>query len=337
MIKHVLVVGVLSFTSLVALGWGAVGHKTTAKVAWAVMDQDTKSKVLEMLNGGDIADASIWPDAARGNAEWKFSIWYHFEKAPDNYTYLDNLKRQDDRTRSVGGLIEALLVAEDIIKNENSTKEDKAIALKFVIHCIGDIHQPLHTGRVEDKSGNQVPVKWLGADANLHSVWDSLIIYLGRKQILTPNGINDDPNNDSTLNYAKFLLTKYKDFKPDTSTFARYDDWMHESMVPRADAYAFKDLSEADYTAKFIDIADQRIFIAGVRIAHVLRRLVNKEPSTQPLEMLRRAIAEIVGDFSRFVSLKPRPVVAEPKPPVIPTPVPEPGPVVIPTPTPVNP
>ncbi len=333
MIKHVLVVGVLSLSSMMAWGWGAVGHKTSAKVAWALMDKATQAQVLEMLNGGDIADASIWPDAARGNAEWKFSIWYHFEKAPDNYTYLDNLKRQEPGLRQLGGLVEALYVAEDTIKNPSATKEDKAIALKFVIHCIGDIHQPLHTGRVEDKSGNQIPMKWLGADTNLHAVWDSQIIYFGRKDVLTPNSdLTADPNNDSTLNYANFLLTKYKDFKPDASTFARYDDWMHESMVPRSDAYDFKNLSEQDYTNKFMDTVDQRVFLAGVRIAFVLRRLVNQEPSTEPLETLRRAITSIVGDFTKFVSLKPRFTAA----PGNPKPIPPPEPIVI-TPQPVDP
>ena len=333
MIKHVLVVGVLSLSSMMAWGWGAVGHKTSAKVAWALMDKATQAQVLEMLNGGDIADASIWPDAARGNAEWKFSIWYHFEKAPDNYTYLDNLKRQEPGLRQLGGLVEALYVAEDTIKNPSATKEDKAIALKFVIHCIGDIHQPLHTGRVEDKSGNQIPMKWLGADTNLHAVWDSQIIYFGRKDVLTPNSdLTADPNNDSTLNYANFLLTKYKDFKPDASTFARYDDWMHESMVPRSDAYDFKNLSEQDYTNKFMDTVDQRVFLAGVRIAFVLRRLVNQEPSTEPLETLRRAITSIVGDFTKFVSLKPRFTAAPGNPK--PTPTPEP---IVTTPQPVDP
>ena len=52
-------------------------------------------------------------------------MWYHFEKAPDNYTYLDNLKRQDDRTRKLGGLLEALYIAEDTLKNQNATKVDK--------------------------------------------------------------------------------------------------------------------------------------------------------------------------------------------------------------------
>jgi len=338
MIKHFLAVGVLSVLSLNAFGWGALGHRTSAKVAWAYLDQDTRTKVMDMLNGGDIADGAVWPDQARGNAEWKFSIWFHFEKAPDDVTYLDNLKRQEPGLRRLGGLIETLYVAEDVIKNPNSTKEEKAIALKFVIHCIGDIHQPLHTGRPEDMSGNKIPIKWLGADTNLHAVWDSQMIYLGHKDVLTPQGQNywfeaEAPANDSAQNYANYLVTKFKNFKPDPSMFVKYDDWMHESMVPRKDAYDSKDLNEQDYTNKFLETVDQRVYYAGLRIAFVLKRLVNQEPSTEPLDILRHAIENIVGDFTQFVILKPRAVTPANPQPINPNPNPQPVPE--PTPTPV--
>jgi len=336
MIKHFLVAGVLSLISINVFGWGSIGHRASAKVAWAYLDQETREKVLTMLNGGDIAAASTWPDSARGKPEWKFSIWFHFEKAPDNVTYLDNLKSQDPGLRRLGGLLEALYVAEDVVKNPESTVEDKAIALKFVVHCIGDIHQPLHTGRPEDMSGNKVPVKWLGSDTNLHAVWDSQMIYLGHKKVLNPSASNfwfeaDASSNDSAQNYADYLVTKFKDYKADPALFVKYDDWMHESMVPRKDAYDFKNLNEQEYTDKFLETVDQRIFLAGLRIAFVLKRLVHQEPVTEPMTILRRAIENIVGDFTQFVVLKPRiPAAKPPQQPnpvqPVPQPVPEPEP-----------
>jgi hypothetical protein len=324
MIRHFLVLGVLSLLTVNAFGWGSIGHRTSAKVAWGVLDKDTQAKVLTMLNGGDLSDASVWPDSARARPEWKFSIWFHFEKAPDDVTYLENLKSQNPDRRS-GGLIEALYVAEDVVKDPKSTIEEKAIALKFVVHCIGDIHQPLHTGRPEDMGGNKIPVKWMGRDTNLHAVWDSQIIYLGHREILNPQqSWWTEAANDSTQNYANYLLTKFKNFKPDASLFAKYDDWMHESMAPRKEAYDSKNLSEEEYTAKFLDTVDMQMYLAGLRIAYVLKRLVNKEPSTNPLDTLRHAIVNIVGDFTKYLILKPRPNPASPI-------------VVAPQPTPVNP
>ena len=307
--KHFLIITVFSFSSLIsfrAWSWGPLAPKASAKIAWSFLDKQTQVKITEILNGGTISDAAVWPDAARANSEWKFTIWYHFEKAPDNYTYLDNLKRQDDRTRKLGGLLEALYVAEDTLKDNNANKVDKENALKFVIHFVGDIHQPLHTGRIEDNSGTKIPIKWLGLDTSLHSIWDSQMIYLAYKNQFS------DLTADQSQVYADALLTKFKDFKPTPELFIRYDDWMHESMVPRTDAYNFKDESEQNYTNRFIDVVDKRVFLAGLRIAFMMKRLVNLEKPTEPIASLRQAIIDIVGNFSEFVSLKPRLIVATP-------------------------
>ncbi len=301
--KHFLMMAIFALSSLVtsqAWSWGALAHKASAKVAWNFLDQQSKDKITEILDGGTIADAAVWPDAIRANPEWKFTIWYHFEKAPDNFTYLDNLKRQDDRTRKLGGLLEALYVAEETLKDSKATKIDKANALKFVVHFVGDIHQPLHTGRIEDNGGNKIPIKWLGFDTNLHSIWDSQMIYLAYKNQFY------DLSADQSQIYANALLTKFKDFKPTPDLFVRYDDWMHESMIPRADAYKYKDESEQDYTNRFIDIVDKRVYLAGLRIAFMMKRLVDLEKPTEPIEALRQAIISIVGNFYEFVSLKPR-------------------------------
>lgn len=284
-----------------AFCWGALGHKTTAQIAWNLLNRDTRAKIQNILNKQDFMEASVWADAARAQEEWKFTTWYHFEKIPDNYTYLDNLKRQDDKYNKLGGVVEAMYVAEDLFKDKKSTALDRENALKFLIHFIGDIHQPLHTGRVEDNSGNKVPVKWLGFDVNLHQVWDSQMIYLGHKEIFADTG-----GVTQAQRYANYLMTKFKDFKATPDLFLRYDDWMHESMISRDDAYAYKDENEHNYTARFLDIVDFRIYLAGLRIANSLSRIVNKRMPTQPMQQLKEAIIEIVGDFSDFVSLKPR-------------------------------
>ena len=56
--------------------------------------------------------------------------------------------------------------------------EEKQIALKFLVHLIGDLHQPLHVGKKSDRGGNKIKVKWFGEETNLHQVWDSKMIQL---------------------------------------------------------------------------------------------------------------------------------------------------------------
>lgn len=289
--------------------WGALGHKTSAQIAWTFLDKNTKAKLQEVLKNQTLPEISTWADSTRALPEWKFTIWYHFEKAPDNYTYLDNLKRQDEKYNKLGGVIEAIYVAEDMYKNTDSTAEQRENAIKFLVHFISDIHQPLHTGRVEDNSGNKIPVKWLGLDVSLHQVWDSQMIYLGHKEFLA-----NETEADQVQKYSDYLLTKFKDFQVTPDLFLRYDDWMHESMVPRADAYNFKDESEQKYTERFINIVDLRIYLAGLRIANTLSRIINQQEPPRPFNDLQDAIVKIVGNFYEFVSLKPRAVPATPLP-----------------------
>lgn len=303
--KYFMVIGTLLLFSVQGWSWGSLGHKASAKVAWQFLDQNTRNQVTELLGETSFADASVWADAARGNNEWKFTIWYHFEKAPDNMTYLDNLRRLDEPARQTGGLIEALYVADETMRDPRASRLDRENALKFAIHFVGDIHQPLHTGRPEDNGGNKIRVSWLGRDVSLHSIWDSQIIYLAHRDLLA-QATDVSGDRDQAQLYADYLMTKFKNFRPTPNLFVRYDDWMHESMDPRAQAYEHRDESEESYTRRFADTVDERIYLAGLRIAYMTKRMLKRERPTQPLQQLRSAIVSIVGNFTEFVSLKPR-------------------------------
>ena len=62
------------------------------------------------------------------------------------------------------------------MRDRNASREEKALALRFIIHIVGDVHQPLHAGSGKDRGGNDVKVRWFGQETNLHSVWDSQMI-----------------------------------------------------------------------------------------------------------------------------------------------------------------
>ncbi len=297
--KHLIVAILISASSQQALSWGPLGHQASARIAWDILDPHTKSKINEILEGDDFVRASTWADSARAQRQWRHTSWFHFESAPDNLTYLGNLNRQSVQQQKLGGPIEALFLADDILSDPNSSNEDKKTSIKFMIHFIGDLHQPLHTGRVEDAGGNKIPVKWLGFDANLHQVWDSQIIILGHKDKLGAGG------EEQSVRYANHLHKKFKDLKITPKLFARYDEWMHESMQPRSDAYKFVRENEKAYSARFIDIVDKRVYLAGLRIANSLQRILNNQPS-EALTELRVGIEKIVGNFVEFLSLQPK-------------------------------
>lgn len=293
-----------------AWAWGNLGHKTSAQIAWDLMDAQTRSKVSVILQKKDFVESATWADQARSQKPWKYTMWYHFEKAPDGFNYLDNLKQQDEETQKNGGLIQALFVAEDILTRPNESAIDKENAMKFLIHFIGDIHQPFHTGRPEDNGATKVKVAWLGEKLSLHHVWDTSIILMGHDLLLT-----DKKEEQQVPLLASYLEKKFNVNYVSTQSIANYDIWMQESMERRKEGYDHRDDGEKAYTSRFSNHVDERLYLAGVRIAYTIKRILKSQASRETAESLlslKDNIIGIVGNFLEFVSLKPKLASAKP-------------------------
>ncbi len=307
----IIVVLALGLSSKVQ-AWGIVGHHASAQIAYDILKAQNSPALREIhkiLKADDFVEASTWADEIRGSSnEWKNTIWFHFEKMNDSDRYLPHLKKQSAEDRVRGGTVQALLASEVLLLDKRSSADDRKHALKFIIHFIGDMHQPLHTGRVDDNGGNKVIVKWLGFNMNLHQIWDSQIIALGHKNLFAHGD-----RVEQITRYAHYLQQKYKTLKlPDQNTL-KYDDWIHESMQPRFNAYKYKDEGAQKYTKRFLDTVDQRVYIAGVRIAFTMNRLFpgykGKQMATpkgqKKVDALKNDITRIIGDFTQFLDLKP--------------------------------
>lgn len=309
-----IIIGVMALgISMQAHAWGVVGHHTSAQIAYDILDAQNSPALKEIryiLKGDDFVEASTWADEIRGASGdgWKNTLWYHFEKMNDADRYLPHLKNQNAQDRAHGGVIQALLVGEKLLRAKSSSAVDRNYALKFIIHFIGDLHQPLHTGRVDDNGGNKIDIKWLGFNMNLHQIWDSQIIAYGHKAIFEKGD-----RVEQIRHYADYLETKYKKLKIPDLNKSKYDDWLHESMEPRADAYRYKDDGAQKYTARFLDAVDKRVYLAGVRIAYTMNRLfpgytgpqMATNKGQEKVDGLRDSIMKVVGDFTKFLDLRP--------------------------------
>lgn len=299
-----------------AHAWGLVGHHTSAQVAFDILTQQKSPalvKIKDVLKRDDFVTSSTWADEIRGSTteDWKSTIWYHFEKMNDGDKYLTYLKDQDAEVKARGGVVTALLASESLLKDKKATAADKSNALKFIIHFIGDIHQPLHTGRVEDNGGNKIEVKWQGFDLSLHQVWDSQIIAFGHKELFLKGS-----KTEQVTAYANFLEAKFKTTTLPDENKLQYVDWLNESLVPRPDAYKYKDEDARKYTARFIDIVDMRVYLAGVRIAYTMNRLfpgydgISAPTAAGQVKQdnFRNQVVAISGDLAKLIDLKPTPL-----------------------------
>lgn len=144
------------------------------------------------------------------------------------------------------------------MKDPAKTREQRAEALAFVVHIVGDVHQPMHTGRAEDKGGNDIKLTYRGKDTNLHSLWDSgLLDYQGLTY--TEMGQQYSP--------VPTPLAKTWQATADPA------EWLFESYTLATQLYAEAAQNpnpDFRYYPAHADMLKQRVQQAGLRLAMVL-------------------------------------------------------------------
>ena len=251
-----------------AFAWGKTGHRVVAAIADKQLSGLARAHVEEILGPGESLDeAANWPDWMRSDP----APFWQKTATPWHYVTLNGVIY--DHAPSEGDALEALGRFTKTLQDPNASLADKQLALRFIVHLVGDLHQPLHVGKCCDKGGNDVKVKWFGRDLNLHSVWDSAMV------------------DDEQLSFTEFAA------KLDRHT-SRHDiidwwdinprDWISESAQIRETVYpppakpapkgkkgkgpALPELSYA-YVYKFTPLMERRLSQAGVRLAAYLNAI----------------------------------------------------------------
>ena len=162
---------------------------------------------------------------------------------------------------NVPNLYSAIQKQEAIIKDKNATKEDKEIAVIFLIHLMGDLHQPFHVGKAEDQGGNLVPLTFFREQTNLHSLWDSKLV---------------DFQKYSYTEYADVLDKKSKD-EVEKIQSGNLEDWLFESYNTAAKIYSQTPINgnySYDYNYKFSGIMEDQLLKGGLRLAKILNEIL---------------------------------------------------------------
>jgi len=148
------------------LFWSAAGHHAVASLAWARLAPATRERVLELLDGEDFVHASTWADSVRPSRR-ATAPWHYVNIAIWENRY--DARRHCPEGNCVIGAIEKF---ERVLSDPRESRPDREEALRFLIHFVGDIHQPLHAGDRSDRGGNDTEVFLDGRKTNLHRVWD---------------------------------------------------------------------------------------------------------------------------------------------------------------------
>ncbi|KAH0565671.1 hypothetical protein GP486_000927 [Trichoglossum hirsutum] len=164
----------LSLSALVPLGacWGTLGHRTVAYVAQKRLSSAGASYLAQLLQDEDVSDAALWADQIKRQRP-QTSGWHYIDAHDDPPNKCGvNYKRDCTKT---GCVVSAIVDMTSRANDPSLSFDDHQEALKFLLHFIGDIHQPLHT-EAEAKGGNGIKVLFGRRHTELHAIWDTDIL-----------------------------------------------------------------------------------------------------------------------------------------------------------------
>jgi hypothetical protein len=246
--------------------WGPEGHRVIGFIAEQHLTEKARAGIRELL-GPDlrISDAvvAIWPDNIR-NDRPETKLWHYVDIPFDAVAY--DAQRDCPTGQCVVAQIDRFAT---VLGDTNATTVTHAEALRFLVHFVGDLHQPLHCAeRNKDKGGNLCKVI-LPSSTNaitLHWAWDSWLLrsYLG---------------NDDVLDYAAKLNAKIPIERSGKWTQGSVADWALESHQAAIDhTYVGIPIQPdpfqvgSDYMARNQSVVEERLMKAGIRLAFLLNR-----------------------------------------------------------------
>ncbi|GAB3289003.1 S1/P1 nuclease [Hymenobacter humi] len=247
------------------LAWGTMGHRAVARIAENHLTSKAKREIARLLGAETLPLVSTWPDEIRSDPQYSSTgPWHYLNVVPglDFPAFAAQLNATPAAAAPTNAYTALQQVRKDL-RDPAKTAAEKLFALKFVVHLVGDVHQPLHVGRGEDRGGNSIQVNWRGRDSNLHSIWDGdLVEYPGFTY------------SEMAAAYDHATSAQVKQWqKDDVAT------WLFESYQLCTPVYAAAATSpKFDYRfyPSFGPAVQQQILKAGIRLAGVLNEVYKK-------------------------------------------------------------
>jgi hypothetical protein len=173
-LKKIILIGFLFYLPFQSSAWGVLGHRIVGQVAESYLTKHTKKEIEKILGHESLAMCANWGDFIKSDPAYGYLGSWHYvdmngglseqevlaylaaDTATDAYTKINFLTEQ--------------------LKNKSLDQDKKLMYLRLLVHIVGDVHQPMHVGHVDDKGGNTIKVLWFGEKVNLHQVWDEKLI-----------------------------------------------------------------------------------------------------------------------------------------------------------------
>ena len=235
-----------------ASAWGPKGHDTVAHIAEKHLSKKTLRNVEEVLGGKSMVYVANWMDNASHTDEYAYTKTWHYKNVNDGVRY------EEMAPNPAGDAVLAVKSRVAVLEAPNASLADKQLALKILVHVVGDMHQPMHMGHATDLGGNRIKVKYFGRDTNLHSVWDGSLVESAHKWSYSE--WQDQIDRVSPEAEAAY-------------TTGSIDDWAKQTMAIAAEVYNATPAGTTmsyDEVARWTPIIENQLLAGGLRLAYLL-------------------------------------------------------------------
>jgi len=253
----------LALAAAPAHAWGPLGHRLVALLAWDDLTPGARRQIDALLQGEPeptLAGIANWADNLRRNDPVlgrRSASWHFINLGEHDCAY--------EQPRDCPGgncVVEAIRTQAALLADTGRTPAERLQALKFVVHFVGDVHQPLHAGYGHDKGGNDKQIQWEGRGTNLHTLWDSRMLLSTRR---------------GEADYLRHLRTLPR---PGTDAVALPPPaaaWAEQScrVATEPGFYPSGAKLEPAYVDRYLPVAERQLRAGGAALAAVLNKALD--------------------------------------------------------------
>ena len=242
-----LIAGWFSATLSIAHAWGTEGHQVIALIAQSQLTPKARAEVERLLAlepGDTLASVSTWADEHRNPST---APWHYVNFPRGDCTY------DEQRDCPDGRCVVAAIKKELAILESGASDDKRLMALKYLVHFVGDVHQPLHAGYLDDKGGNTYQLQAFMRGSNLHAVWDTGLI----------KNLNEDPEAMAGRVQKLTVGMPVENLDPVNAAEESCNIVSLKGFYPGR-------LVEVPYIQRYTPVMERRLTAAGARLAGVL-------------------------------------------------------------------
>lgn len=241
--------------TLTSFGWGQKGHDVVAYIAECNLSPRAYKKVVAALEGHSPVYYANWLDGASHTPEYAYTKTWHYANVDEGNTFTTQPRNEK------GDVVQAVTEIVEKLKSGNLSTEEENINLRMLIHLVGDMHCPMHAGRLSDRGGNNVKVKYFGKLKKLHSVWDSELIESAHRW-----GYTEWQREIDRVSKAE----KREIIKGSPT------DWFVQTHAAAIEVYKHTPNGASlsyDYVTLFTPTLEEQLLRGGLRLAHLLNEI----------------------------------------------------------------